>query len=44
MFVDIPEWAKLSAAAPGLAPWLSRMTARPSFQATSWDRVAAMAG
>jgi glutathione S-transferase len=38
-----PEWAVLSAPHPGLVAWLARMTARPSLQATTWDRVAEMA-
>lgn len=38
-----PEWAELGAAAPRLAAWLARMDARPSLQATTWDKVAQMA-
>ena len=42
MFSETPEWAPLTAAAPNLVAWLARMTSRPSLQATTWDRVAAM--
>ena len=38
-----PEWAPLTAARPNLPAWLSRMNVRESFQATTWERVAAMA-
>lgn len=38
-----PEWASLSAERPNLPAWLERMSARQSFQATTWDRVAEMA-
>jgi len=38
-----PEWRELSAKAGNLNAWLSRMTARPSMKATSWERVAEMA-
>jgi glutathione S-transferase len=38
-----PEWAQLIADRPNLPAWLARMTARKSFQATTWERVAAMA-
>lgn len=37
-----PEWAALIANRPNLPAWLSRMSARKSFQATTWERVAAM--
>ncbi|MGH6682475.1 MAG: glutathione S-transferase family protein [Pseudolabrys sp.] len=36
-----PEWASL--AKPNLTSWLDRMTTRPSFKATTWERVAALA-
>jgi len=36
-----PEWASL--AKPNLTAWLDCMTARPSFKATTWDRIAALA-
>jgi glutathione S-transferase len=42
-FTATPEWAELGAPHPNLAAWLSRMEARPSMQATTWERVAAMA-
>jgi glutathione S-transferase len=38
-----PEWAELSAQALNLTPWLRRVTERPSFEATTWERVEAMA-
>jgi glutathione S-transferase len=43
LFALAPEWAPLAAHAPNLVEWLARMTARPSFQATAWERLAAMA-
>ena len=38
-----PEWAALTADRPNLPAWLARMEARRSFQATTWERVAALA-
>jgi glutathione S-transferase len=38
-----PEWAELGAPHANLVAWLARMEARPSLQATTWDRVAKMA-
>jgi glutathione S-transferase len=38
-----PEWETLSAHHPNLGRWLARMNARPSFAATTWEKVAAMA-
>jgi glutathione S-transferase len=38
-----PEWAALTAERPNLPAWLTRVTARKSFQATTWERVAGMA-
>ncbi len=38
-----PEWAELTAGREGIAAWLSTMQARPSLQATTWPRVAALA-
>lgn len=38
-----PEWAALTAERANLPAWLSRMNARASLQATTWERVAAMA-
>src|SRR5713226_3263901 len=42
-FTQTPEWSVLSAPHANLVAWLARMEARPSFQATTWDRVAEMA-
>jgi glutathione S-transferase len=42
-FAETPEWDALGAARPNLAAWTERMEARPSFQATTWARVAQMA-
>ncbi len=39
-----PEWPLLTEAHGNLAPWLQRMNARPAMQATTWERVAALAG
>ena len=38
-----PEWAPLSAPHAHLRQWLTRMQARPSFLATTWEKVAAQA-
>ena len=38
-----PEWAPLTTGRQNLQAWLDRMNARPSMQATTWERVAAMA-
>jgi glutathione S-transferase len=38
-----PEWGVLAARHDNLRDWLERMRARPSFAATTWERVAAMA-
>jgi len=38
-----PEWSELGAPHANLAAWLTRMQARPSFVATTWERVAEMA-
>jgi len=43
MMTDTPEWATLTTNAPNIRSWLERMRARPSFQATTWERVAALA-
>jgi glutathione S-transferase len=43
IFALAPEWAPLTADAPNLVEWLGQMTARPSFKATTWERLAAMA-
>jgi glutathione S-transferase len=42
-FRETPEWAVLGAPRGNLASWLERMEARPSLQATTWERVAQMA-
>jgi glutathione S-transferase len=42
-FTATPEWAELGAPYPNLVAWLSRMEARPSMQATTWERVSEMA-
>lgn len=41
--VETPEWGDLRAQAPNLEAWLTRVTARDSFRATTWERLAAMA-
>jgi glutathione S-transferase len=38
-----PEWAPLSAGHQNLVDWLARMNERPSFKATTWERLAEMA-
>jgi glutathione S-transferase len=38
-----PEWEALTASHPNLGRWLARMNARPSFAATTWTKVTAMA-
>jgi glutathione S-transferase len=42
-FTLTPEWAELGAPHANLVAWLSRMEARPSLAATTWERVAEMA-
>jgi glutathione S-transferase len=42
-FTQTPEWAVLGAPQANLVSWLARMEARPSFQATTWERVSEMA-
>jgi glutathione S-transferase len=42
-FTLTPEWAELGAPYQNLVDWLKRMQARPSFAATTWERVADMA-
>ena len=37
------EWAVLTADTPHLCAWLERVRARPSLEATTWERVAARA-
>jgi len=38
-----PEWAVLAAGHRNLDGWLERLNARPSFAATTWDRVEGLA-
>ena len=38
-----PEWSELGIPHANLAGWLHRMQARPSFVATTWERVSEMA-
>jgi glutathione S-transferase len=40
---QVPEWEPLTANAGNLRAWLDRMNARSSMQATTWERVAALA-
>jgi glutathione S-transferase len=42
-FTQTPEWAVLGAPHQNLVAWLARMEARPSLQATTWERVSEMA-
>jgi glutathione S-transferase len=42
-FTQTPEWSALGAPHPNLVAWLARMEARPSMQATTWERVSEMA-
>jgi glutathione S-transferase len=43
LFTVIPEWSDLGAPHANLVAWLERMEARPSLQATTWERVSEMA-
>jgi glutathione S-transferase len=38
-----PEWTELSARHQNLVDWLARMNARPSFQATTWEKLMELA-
>jgi glutathione S-transferase len=38
-----PEWAALAAGHSHLSDWLNRMNARPSFKATTWERLTELA-
>jgi glutathione S-transferase len=40
---SLPEWETLSGPHGNLQDWMRRMNQRPSMQATTWERVAAMA-
>jgi glutathione S-transferase len=42
-FDGLPEWEPLRGGHPNLQRWLERMRARPSLQATTWEKVAALA-
>ena len=42
-FTATPEWAELGLPHANLAAWLKRLEARPSLQATTWERVSEMA-
>jgi glutathione S-transferase len=42
-FTGTPEWDELVAPHANLVAWLSRMEARPSMQATTWQRVSELA-
>jgi glutathione S-transferase len=37
------EWSELTGALPNLITWYQRASARPSFKATTWEAVAALA-
>lgn len=43
LFSLAPEWEVLTADAPNLRDLFARVTARPSFEATTWERVAELA-
>jgi glutathione S-transferase len=43
LFSLAPEWSVLGAPHQNLVAWLARMEARPSLQATTWERVSEMA-
>jgi glutathione S-transferase len=38
-----PEWAELTGTLPNIVAWYARASARPSFAATTWDRVVGLA-
>lgn len=38
-----PEWGALTRGRDNLVRWLDRMNARPSMQATTWEKIAALA-
>ena len=42
-FDGLPEWGPLTASNPNIVTWLALMNRRPSMEATTWERVAAMA-
>ncbi len=43
LFSLAPEWEALTADAPNLRDLFARVTARPSFEATTWERVSQLA-
>jgi glutathione S-transferase len=43
VMASTPEWSELGVPHVNLAAWLKRMQARPSFVATTWERVSEMA-
>ncbi len=42
-FSQTPEWQTLTAPHGNLVSWIERMNERPSMQATTWERMAALA-
>jgi glutathione S-transferase len=42
-FTATPEWTELGVPHPNLVAWLQRMQARPSMQATTWERLTELA-
>jgi len=38
-FTLVPEWSVLGAPHANLVAWIARMQARPSMQATTWERM-----
>ena len=43
LFTEAPEWSGLGAPHANLVAWLDRMQARPSMQATTWERLSEIA-
>jgi len=43
MLADLPEWATLATHHENLVSWLARMQCRPSFVATTWERLTDLA-
>jgi glutathione S-transferase len=43
LFTQIQEWSALGEPHPNLVAWFARMQERPSMQATTWERVSALA-
>ncbi len=42
-FAQTPEWRELTADRSNLVDWLARAEERPSFKATTWEKVKEMA-